>query len=143
MTIGAVTTASIGAGLVVFLGVGPGDTEATARRLAARVAGLRVLADAQGRMNVDVTSASGEVLVVSQFTLHADTSRGHRPSFIGAAAPELAAPLCEAFVAELRALGLRVATGTFGAHMAVSLVNDGPVTIVLSSGEGPWEADAG
>ena len=135
--------ASIGAGLVVLLGAGPDDSEATARRLASRIATLRVFADAAGRMNLDVTAAPGEVLVVSQFTLYADTSRGHRPSFIRAGAPELARPLCEAFAAELSERGLRVATGAFGAHMAVRLVNDGPVTIVLSSGEDAWEADAG
>ena len=86
-------------------------------------------------MNLDLAASGGAVLVVSQFTLHADTSRGHRPSFIRAAPPELASDLYEAFVAALRELGLRVETGTFGAHMAVDLVNDGPVTLVLTSAE--------
>lgn len=94
-------------------------------------------------MNLDVRQAGGAVLVVSQFTLHADTSRGHRPSFIGAAPPDLANRLYEAFAAVLRVLDLRVETGRFGAHMDVELCNDGPVTLVLSSGEGAWEADAG
>jgi D-tyrosyl-tRNA(Tyr) deacylase len=94
-------------------------------------------------MNLDLAAAGGDVLVVSQFTLHADTSRGHRPSFIRAAAPDRAAELYEAFVEALRQLGHRVETGTFGAHMAVDLVNDGPVTLVLTSAEPDWPADAG
>jgi D-tyrosyl-tRNA(Tyr) deacylase len=134
---------AIGPGLCVLLGVGPDDDATVADRLAHRVATLRVFADAEGKMNLDITAAGGEVLVVSQFTLHADTSRGHRPSFIRAAPPELAARLCDEFVAALRALGLKVGTGIFGAHMVVSIENDGPVTLVLSRGEPAWEADAG
>jgi D-tyrosyl-tRNA(Tyr) deacylase len=134
---------AIGPGFCVLLGCGPSDTEATARHLAGRVATLRVLADEAGRMNRDLGSTGGEVLVVSQFTLYADTSRGHRPSFIGAGPPELAERLCEVFCAELVERGLPVATGRFAAHMRVRLENDGPVTLVLTSGEGPWEADAG
>lgn len=133
----------IGPGLCVLLSAGPDDTDATARRLAGRVASLRIFGDKLGRMNLDVSAAGGEVLVVSQFTLHADTSRGHRPSFIHAGPPGLARGLCDVFVAALREGGLSVATGEFGAHMTVDLVNDGPVTLVLSSGEGLWEADAG
>jgi D-tyrosyl-tRNA(Tyr) deacylase len=94
-------------------------------------------------MNLDIREAGGEALVVSQFTLYADTSRGHRPSFIRAAPPELARRLCDVFVRALRAHQLTVATGVFAAHMDVELVNDGPVTIALTSGEPPWEADAG
>ncbi len=94
-------------------------------------------------MNLDARAVGAEVLVVSQFTLCADTSRGHRPSFIRVAAPELAAQLVDEFAAGVRGAGLKVATGRFGAHMEVELVNDGPVTIVLSSGEPPWPADAG
>jgi len=135
--------ASIGKGLCVLLGVGPEDTVQVAGRLAQRVATLRVFADAEGKMNLDIASAGGEVLVVSQFTLHADSSRGHRPSFIRAAPPELAQRLYEEFVASLRAAGLKVATGSFGTYMLVSIDNDGPVTIVLSSGEPAWDADAG
>lgn len=133
----------IGPGFCVLVSVGQTDSEATAARLADRVAGLRICADESGRMNLDLRQAGGEVLVVSQFTLHADTSRGHRPSFIGAAPPELARRLCDHFADSVRRLGLTVATGKFGAHMQVELVNDGPATIVLSSGETAWAADAG
>jgi D-tyrosyl-tRNA(Tyr) deacylase len=140
---GAAEVGSIGAGLCVLLSVGPQDDERTAGRMAARVAGLRILPDATGRMNLDLGATGGAVLVVSQFTLHADASRGHRPSFIGAAPPEAAERLYERFADELRGRGLAVATGRFGAHMEVELVNDGPVTLVLSSGEGPWNADCG
>ena len=136
-------TGEIGPGFCVLLSVGPGDTEATAEHLAERVARLRVCPDAEGRMNIDLHQWGGSVLVVSQFTLHADTSRGHRPSFIGAAPPEHARRLCDRFSSSLARLGLTVAGGEFGAHMRVELVNDGPVTLVLSSGEGPWPADAG
>jgi D-aminoacyl-tRNA deacylase len=141
--VGDEVVGEIGAGLLVLLGVGPRDDTATAARLAARVASLRVLADSAGRMNLDVSQSGGEVLCVSQFTLYADASRGHRPSFIGAAAPEHAEHLFEAFVTSLRGRGLTVATGRFGAHMEVEMVNDGPVTLVLSSGEEAWAADAG
>ena len=136
-------TGAIGKGLLVLLGVGPADDEAVARRLARRVAGLRVFADAAGKMNLDVSQAGAGVLVVSQFTLHADTSRGHRPSFVRAGPPDLARRLCEVFSEELRGFGLEVAGGEFGAAMDVELVNDGPVTLALTSGEGPWDADAG
>jgi D-aminoacyl-tRNA deacylase len=133
----------IGPGLCVLVGAGPQDDERTARRLAERVATLRIHADDEGRMNRDLHAAGGEVLVVSQFTLYADTSRGHRPSFVKAGPPELGERLCEAFCQALRERGLRVATGRFAAHMHVALENDGPVTIVLTSGEEPWAADAG
>ena len=134
---------AIGTGLCVLLSVGPDDDIAVAERLAGRVATLRVFPDSDGRMNLDVHAAGGGVLVVSQFTLHANTSRGHRPSFIRAAPPELASRLCDAFTEAMRSRGLPVATGRFGAHMEVELCNDGPVTLVLSSGEPPWAADAG
>lgn len=137
------TVGAIEAGLCVLLSVGPSDDEAVAERFARRVATLRVFPDAEGRMNLDLAAAGGSALVVSQFTLHADTSRGHRPSFIRAASPELAAHLYEAFVAALRGLGHHVETGRFGARMDVDLVNDGPVTLVLTSGEPDWPADAG
>jgi D-tyrosyl-tRNA(Tyr) deacylase len=123
--------------------IGPGLDDAIAGRLASRVATLRVFADASGRMNLDLAQSGGAVLLISQFTLWADTSRGHRPSIIGAAAPDQAERLCDAFAAALRARDLSVATGRFGAHMEVELVNDGPVTLVMSSGEGGWDADAG
>lgn len=139
------TVGAIGNGLLVLLGAGPEDTEEVARRLAARVATLRIFADSQGRMNLDLsqTEPPGAVLVVSQFTLLADTSRGHRPSFAAAGPPERAAHLCEVFASALRERGLVTAGGRFGAHMEVDLRNDGPTTLVLSSGEPPWPADAG
>ena len=133
----------IGAGLVVLLSVGESDAEATAARLAGRVAALRMFSDEQGRMNLNLGQTGGSALVVSQFTLHADTSRGHRPSFTHAGAPAAAERLYGVFVDTLRQSGLVVETGRFGAHMKVELVNDGPVTLVLSTGEGPWKADAG
>ena len=130
-------------GLCILLGVGPSDTEVEAVHLAERIATLRIHADEDGRMNRDLHAVGGGVLVVSQFTLYADTSRGHRPSFIGAGPPALGTELCEAFVAALRARGLEVATGVFGAHMQVDISNDGPVTIVMATGETGWGSDAG
>ena len=121
----------IGAGLLVLLGVGAGDTETDAERLAAKVARLRIFADEAGRFDRSVLDAGGAVLVVSQFTLLADTAKGNRPSFTAAAAPEQAEQLYERFCAHLRDLGLGVEMGAFGARMEVELVNDGPVTIVL------------
>lgn len=120
----------IGPGLCVLLGVARGDTAADAERLAGKIARLRVFAR-DGRFDVSLLDAGGAALVVSQFTLLADTSRGNRPSFTEAAPPEEAEPVYEAFCAALRALGVEVATGVFGARMAVELVNDGPVTILL------------
>ena len=133
-----------GPGLLVYLGVGPGDDGGVARHLAGRIATLRVFPDDQGRMNRSLLEAGGQALVVSQFTLYAAAGRGHRPSFLGAGAPAVAAELCRQFGEELSRLGVaKVAEGRFGAHMEVESVNDGPVTVVLSSGEPPWEADAG
>jgi D-aminoacyl-tRNA deacylase len=122
---------SIGPGLVVLVGVRDGDTPEGARRLARKVAELRIFADGEGRMNRSVLDASGACLVVSQFTLYGDTRRGRRPSFVEAARPEEAEPLIGVFVAELAALGVPVEQGRFRAHMEVSLTNDGPVTIVM------------
>jgi D-tyrosyl-tRNA(Tyr) deacylase len=130
-------------GLLVLLGVGPDDSEAVAERLAGRVVTLRVFADDAGRMNLDVLQVGGAMLVVSQFTLFGDASRGHRPSFIGAGAPGLGRDLCEVFVEAVRRRGVEAATGRFGAHMEVDLTNDGPVTLVLSSSEDAWTTDAG
>ena len=141
--VGGEVVGAVGRGLLVLLAAGLDDTPATARRLAERVATLRIHEDSAARMNLDLAAVGGEALVVSQFTLYADASRGHRPSFIRAARPEQAIPLVEAFCAALRDRGLRVAEGRFGADMAVTLTNDGPVTVVLSSGEAAWEADAG
>lgn len=143
VTVAGEVVGSIDGGLCVLLSIGPDDGDAVAHRLAGRVATLRIFPDSEGRMNRDLAAAGGAVLVVSQFTLHADTSRGHRPSFIGAAAPDQALRLYESFVTALRDLALTVETGRFGAHMEVELVNDGPVTLVLSSGEPDWPADAG
>ena len=122
---------SIGAGLAVLLGVADGDTENDAERLAAKVAKLRVFEDEQGRFDRSLLETGGAALVVSQFTLIADTAKGNRPSFSGAARPEVAEPLYEHFCSALRELGVAVETGIFGARMAVELVNDGPVTIIL------------
>ena len=124
---------SIGRGLVVLLGVADGDDPATGARLAAKVARLRIFPDDDGRFDRSLLDVGGEALVVSQFTLIADTAKGNRPSFSGAAPPEVAEPLYAAFCDDLRALGTRVETGVFGAAMQVELVNDGPVTIVLET----------
>jgi D-tyrosyl-tRNA(Tyr) deacylase len=125
------TVGAIGAGLLALVGVTHDDDEATAVKLAGKLAHLRVLDDETGVMNRSVLDAGGEVLVVSQFTLYGDTSRGRRPSWVAAARPEQAEPLVDAVVVELRRLGLTVATGRFQAEMQVGLVNDGPVTILL------------
>jgi D-tyrosyl-tRNA(Tyr) deacylase len=121
----------IGAGLCLLLGVARGDSVDEAERLAGKIARLRVFADDQGRFDRSVVDLGGSALVVSQFTLLADTTKGNRPSFTGAAPPEEAEPLYERFCAHLRALGVPVEQGVFGARMNVELVNDGPVTIVL------------
>ncbi|HEX3427608.1 MAG TPA: D-aminoacyl-tRNA deacylase [Candidatus Limnocylindrales bacterium] len=125
----------IGRGLVVLLGVGPGDDEATADALARRVTELRIFDDADGRTNLSLADVGGAILVVSQFTLYADTRRGRRPGFTGAAAPDLAERLYLRFAAALRQDDVEVATGRFGAVMAVELVNDGPFTIWLDTAE--------
>ena len=125
----------IGAGLCVLLGVARGDTAADAERLAAKVANLRIFENEEGKFDRSLLDVSGAALVVSQFTLIAATAKGNRPSFSEAAAPEEAEPVYEVFCAALRALGIGVATGVFGARMAVELVNDGPVTIVLEQGQ--------
>ena len=123
----------IGRGLCVLLGVAAGDGEAQAARLAGKVARLRIFPDQAGRFDRSVVDIGGAALVVSQFTLIADTAKGNRPSFADAAPPEQAEPLYERFCSELRGLGVPVETGVFGARMEVELVNDGPVTIVLDS----------
>lgn len=124
---------SIGQGLLLFVGIERADDDAVAERLAGRIAGYRVFADAEGRMNLDVRDVGGAVLAVSQFTLAADTRSGRRPGFSTAAPPQLARPVFDHFVASLSSAGIgRVETGRFGADMQVSLVNDGPVTFLLS-----------
>lgn len=126
------TVSEIEAGLLLLVGVADGDTETEADWLAEKVAGLRIFSDEDGKMNLGVVDVGGEVLAVSQFTLLADTKKGKRPSFIKAARPEQAEPLFEYFCGRLREAGISsVLTGRFGAMMDVSLVNDGPVTILL------------
>ena len=129
--IGAETVGEIGAGLCILLGVAETDDDASAERLAGRVARLRVFENEDRKFDRSLLDTGGEALVVSQFTLIADTSKGNRPSFSHAAPPERAEPLYEHFCAALRDLGAQVATGAFGARMEVEIVNDGPVTIVL------------
>lgn len=131
--VGDEVVGEIGPGLVVLVGVTHGDDAGTARRLAEKVWHLRVMADDQGVMNRSVAETTREVLVVSQFTLYGDTRRGRRPSYVAAARPEEAEPLVEQLVQELARLGATTATGRFGSHMAVSLVNDGPVTVLLET----------
>jgi D-aminoacyl-tRNA deacylase len=122
---------SIGAGLVVLLGIAEGDTEADADRLAGKIARLRIFEGDDGRFDRSLVDVGGDALVVSQFTLIANTTRGNRPSFSAAARSEVAEPLYQHFAAALRDLGVPVETGVFGGRMHVELVNDGPVTIVL------------
>ena len=131
VTVDGREVAAVGRGFLALIGVGPDDAPSTAVTLAGKVAALRVFDDGQGHMNLSLRETGGALLAVSQFTLYADTRRGNRPSFSGAAPPALAEELYEAFVAALRAVGVPVATGVFGAHMRVALVNDGPVTILL------------
>jgi D-tyrosyl-tRNA(Tyr) deacylase len=123
----------IGAGVTVLLGVAAADTRAAAERLAGKVARLRIFENDDGRFDRSLLDVSGEALVVSQFTLLADTRKGNRPSFTGAAEPDLAEPLYDLFCEALEEAGVRVARGVFGARMQVSLVNDGPVTILLDA----------
>lgn len=123
----------IGIGALVLAGVGAGDTSEIVDRMAAKLVGLRYFRDAEGRTNLALAAAGGSLLVISQFTLLADVRRGRRPGFTDAAPPELAVPLLDRFLEELRAAGVAVQSGRFGAEMAVELVNDGPFTLVLDS----------
>lgn len=131
VSVGVETVGEIGNGLVVLLGVARDDDDARAVQLAGKVARLRVFEDGEGRFARSLLDVGGAALIVSQFTLIADTTKGNRPSFADAAAPERAQPLYERFCQELRSLTVPVETGVFGARMAVEIVNDGPVTIVL------------
>ena len=133
MRVDGETVGEIGPGLVVLLGVGPADTEDVADALARRVTELRIFDDAEGRTNLSLLDVGGAVLVVSQFTLYADTRRGRRPGFTGAAAPELAERHYLRFAAALREANVEIATGRFGSVMEVELVNDGPFTIWLDT----------
>jgi D-aminoacyl-tRNA deacylase len=134
VTVAGERVAEVGQGLLVLAAAGPGDGDAEAGRLAAKIARLRVFADDQGKMNRSLLDVAGEALVVSQFTLYGDVSRGNRPSFVGAAPPETAQRTLDALADGLRELGVPVSTGRFGADMQVALVNDGPVTIWLEKG---------
>lgn len=129
--------ATIGLGLVLLVGAGPDDDEATIRRLADKVIDLRIFADAEGRMNLSLVDVNGSALIVSQFTLFADMSRGRRPSLLGAGDPRRAEELYVAFVLRFRERGIETKTGSFGAVMKVGIENDGPVTLVLSSDDWP------
>lgn len=133
VTVADEVVGSIGPGLCALVGVARGDTATAADRLADKVWGLRVFDDGAGVMNRSVAEVGGEVLVVSQFTLYGDTSRGRRPSWSAAAPPEEAEPLVERVVDELRQLGARVATGRFRSEMVVELANDGPVTVLIET----------
>jgi D-aminoacyl-tRNA deacylase len=124
---------AIGAGLAVLLGVTHSDTPEQAHWLAEKVVGLRIFNDSDGKMNRDLAEVGGAMLIVSQFTLYGDCRKGKRPSFIDAAPPSVAIPLYEAFINAVKALGVPVATGRFGADMQVELVNDGPVTLIVDS----------
>ncbi|MEJ5308811.1 MAG: D-aminoacyl-tRNA deacylase [Anaerolineae bacterium] len=136
VTVDGEIVGEIGAGLLVLLAAGEGDTETEARWLAHKIANLRIFSDAEGKMNLSVQAIGGSALVVSQFTLYGDIRRGFRPSFVKAAPPDVAERLVNVFVEALREADLPVATGVFRAHMHVSLVNDGPVTIILEKEPG-------
>jgi D-tyrosyl-tRNA(Tyr) deacylase len=131
VTVDREVVAKIGQGYMILLGIGPEDDLSLAEQLADKIAHLRIFEDDAEKMNLSVLDVAGEAIVVSQFTLYADTSRGRRPSFIGAAKPEKAEPLVAAFAHMLRERGVPTQMGVFGARMEVALVNDGPVTIVL------------
>ncbi len=131
VTVNGQTISSIGNGLLILLGVGHGDGEEQAKFLADKIANLRVFEDKQGKTNLSVLDVKGEAIVVSQFTLYADTRKGRRPSFTDAALPDVAEPLVNRFVELLRGYGVPTQTGKFGAHMKVEIHNNGPVTIWL------------
>lgn len=129
VTIGNDVVAQIGPGLVILLGVGHGDGEDQAQYLAEKIANLRIFEDQEGKMNLSIVDVGGEAIVVSQFTLYADTRRGRRPSFTGAASPDHASPLVDRFAELLASQGVPTQTGEFGAYMLVEIANHGPVTI--------------
>ncbi|MBB5375463.1 D-tyrosyl-tRNA(Tyr) deacylase [Deinococcus metalli] len=132
-TVDGAVTGHTGPGLLILLGVAPTDTPDTARRLALKITKLRIFGDSAGKMNASVLDVGGSVLSISQFTLYADTRAGNRPSFLGAAPPDHARALYADFNAALRAHGLAVGEGVFGAHMVIDSANDGPVTLILDA----------
>ena len=129
VSVEGLTLAEIGVGLVILLGIGPQDGGEQAQYLAEKIVNLRIFEDAEGKMNRSLLDVGGQAIVVSQFTLYADTRKGRRPSFTDAAPPETASPLVEHFAGLLRGLGVPTQSGEFGAHMLVEIANDGPVTI--------------
>ncbi|MEE4194871.1 MAG: D-aminoacyl-tRNA deacylase [Anaerolineae bacterium] len=131
VTVDDEVVAAIGPGLMILLGVGPEDDEEKAQYLVHRVSNQRIFGDDEGKMNLSVKDIGGEAIVVSQFTLYADTKKGHRPSYVKAAPPEIASPLVDTFVALMNEAGVPTQSGVFGAHMVLDIVNDGPVTIVM------------
>lgn len=132
------TVGMINEGYVLLVGIGPRDTEETVAKVASKIAKLRVFSDSEGKMNLSIQDVKGAILSISQFTLYADVRKGNRPGFTDAASPELGATLYGAFNDALRAQGLTVETGVFGADMAVSLINDGPVTIIYDTEAMGW-----
>jgi D-tyrosyl-tRNA(Tyr) deacylase len=133
VTVEGSAVATIGRGYLLLVGIGAGDADGEAEPMAEKIANLRLFADAEGKTNLALADVDGECLVVSQFTLYADTRKGRRPSWTGAADPAVAVERVEAFAAALETRGVRVARGIFGAHMEIELVNDGPFTLVLEA----------
>lgn len=129
------TVGEIGTGFLVLLGAGRDDTEEDVRYIAGKIAGMRIFSDAEGKFNLALADVGGSILLVSQFTLYGDTRKGRRPAFVDAAPPEVAEALVERCAQLWREAGIKVETGRFGAHMDVSLLNDGPVTIILDSAQ--------
>lgn len=135
---GSYVSGKIGKGFLVLVGISASDTKALADRMVEKMRKLRIFEDENGKTNLDLAAVGGELLLVSQFTLYADCKKGNRPSFVHAGLPEMAEPLFEYIVEKCRAQGMEVQTGVFGAHMKVSLVNDGPFTLVLDSEQMGW-----
>ena len=135
VSIGGEVKSDISRGFLILLGIGKTDGPEDIEYLAKKISGLRIFEDDQGKMNLNLSQVGGEILLVSQFTLYADARRGNRPGFSDAAGPDLAVPLYEEMIAKLKAYDIRVSTGEFGADMQISLVNDGPVTILLDSSD--------
>ncbi len=133
VTVAGACVGKIGQGLLIFIGVSPSDDESVASSMAEKSARLRIFEDASGKMNLSLADIGGSALIVSQFTLYGDASRGRRPDFTAAARPEKAQPLYERFIGEMRKIGIHSESGVFGAEMKVSLLNDGPVTIILEN----------